>query len=62
MDQNKEKVLALVPAIRMLMSENSLKSGSFVVMDQLLESDPEKISVRLGRTLSIFSGETEKVL
>jgi len=62
MDQKKTTILALVPAIRMIMSENSLKSGSFVPLDQLSESDPEKITVRLGRTISVFKGEAEKLL
>jgi len=62
MDQRKETVLALVPAIRMIMSEHSLMSGSFVRLDQLNESDPEKISLRLGCSISVFSGEAEKVL
>lgn len=62
MDQKKEAILALVPAIRMIMSEHALKSGSFVKLDQLNESDPEKITVRLGRTISVFRGEAEKVL
>lgn len=62
MDQKKEIILALVPAIRMIMSAHSLKSGSFVLLDQLNETDPEKITVRLGRTISVFRGEPEKVL
>ena len=62
MDQKKEAVLALVPAIRMIMSEHDLKSGSFVRLDQLNESDPEKITIRLGRTISVFRGEPQKVL
>lgn len=62
MDQKKEAILALVPAIRMIMSEHALKSGSFVRLDQLNESDPEKITVRLGRTISVFRGEPEKLL
>lgn len=62
MDQKKEAILALVPAIRMIMSEHALKSGSFVSLDQLNESDPEKITARLGRTISVFRGEAEKVL
>jgi sorbitol-6-phosphate 2-dehydrogenase len=62
MDQRKETVLALVPAIRMIMSEHSPMSGSFVRLDQLNESDPEKITIRLGRTISVFRGEAEKVL
>jgi sorbitol-6-phosphate 2-dehydrogenase len=62
MDQKRETILKLVPAIRMIMSEHSLKSGSFVRLDQLIETDPEKITVRLGRTLSVFRGEPEQVL
>ncbi len=62
MDQKKETILALVPAIRMIMSAHSLKSGSFVLLDQLNETDPEQITVRLGRTISVFRGEPEKVL
>ncbi|MCD4711527.1 MAG: SDR family NAD(P)-dependent oxidoreductase, partial [Bacteroidales bacterium] len=62
MDQKKEIILALVPAIRMIMSAHSLKSGSFVLLDQLNETDPEKITVRLGRTISVFRGEPEMVL
>jgi len=62
MESHKERILELVPAIRMIMSSNSLKSGSFVPLDQLNESDPEKISVRLGRSVSKFRGETEALL
>jgi len=62
MDQKRETILKLVPAIRMIMSEHALKSGSFVLLDQLIETDPEKIAVRLGRTISIFRGEPEQVL
>ncbi|MDF1575396.1 MAG: SDR family NAD(P)-dependent oxidoreductase [Bacteroidales bacterium] len=62
MEQKKESVLALVPAIRMILSENALKSGSFVLLDQLTERDPEKITIRLGRTISVFRGEPEELL
>jgi sorbitol-6-phosphate 2-dehydrogenase len=62
MDQKMENILKLVPAIRMIMSEHSLKSGSFVPMDQLNESDPAKITIRLGQTISVFRGEPEQVL
>lgn len=62
MDQKKEAILSLVPAIRMIMSEHSLKSGSFVPADELNESDPEKITLRLGRTISVFRGAAEEVL
>jgi len=62
MDQKKEFILALVPAIRMIMSEHALKSGSFIRLDQLNETDPEKITLRLGRTISVFRGEPEELL
>lgn len=62
MDQKKGAILSLVPAIRMIMSAHSLKSGSFVLLDQLNETDPEKITARLGRTISVFRGETQQVL
>ena len=54
--------MKLIPAIRMILSENSLKSGSFVPLDQLSESDPGKITIRLGRTISVFRGEAREVL
>ena len=62
MDQNGKTVLKLVPAIRMIMSEHALKSGSFVPLDRLIEKDPENITVRLGRTISVFKGDPEEVL
>ena len=58
----KQQILQLVPAIRMILTTNTLKSGSFVPLDQLLESDPEKITLRLGRSISMFSGEADKIL
>lgn len=62
MDQKAKTILELVPAIRMIMSEHAMKSGSFVPLDQLNETDPEKITVRVGRTISVFSGEPEEIL
>jgi len=62
MESHKERILELVPAIRMIMSYNGLKSGSFVPIDQLNETDPEKISVRLGCSLSVFKGDAESLL
>ena len=62
MDQKAKTILELVPAIRMILSENALKSGSFVELDQLIETDPEKITVRLGRTISVFRGDPEEIL
>jgi len=44
------------------MSAQSLKSGSFVPLDRLAETDPEKISVRLGRSVSVFRGEPDSIL
>ena len=62
MEAREQSILQLVPAIRMIMSGNSLKCGSFVPLDQLLETDPEKITVRLGRSISIFKGDPAQVL
>ena len=62
MSSQEEKILKIVPAIRMIMSQNSLKSGSFVPLDQLIDTDPESISVRLGRSISVFKGDVAKVI
>jgi len=62
MDQKGKTITELVPAIRMIMSEHALKSGSFVPLEQLNETDPEKITVRLGRTISVFRGRPQEVL
>ncbi len=62
MNPQKETILKLVPAIRMILSGQSLKSGSFVPLDQLRESDPEEITRRLGRDISIFRGEPEEII
>jgi len=48
MESHQERILELVPAIRMILSSKSLKSGNFVPMDQMGEMDPQKISTRLG--------------
>jgi len=62
MDPQKETILQLIPAIRMIMSSLSMKSGSFVPLDQLVETDPEQITERLGRSISVFKGEMDQVL
>jgi sorbitol-6-phosphate 2-dehydrogenase len=62
MEPNKSKILATVPAIRMILSGHSLKSGSFVPMEFLNEEDPDRISARLGREITILEGETEDIL
>lgn len=62
MEQKQQQILDLIPAIRMIISSNSLKSGSFVPLDRLSETDPEKITVRLGRSISVFRGEPKQIL
>jgi sorbitol-6-phosphate 2-dehydrogenase len=62
MDPQKEKIVRLVPAIRMITSSLNLKSGSFVPLDQLRETDPEQITARLGRSISVFKGAEDEIL
>jgi NAD(P)-dependent dehydrogenase (short-subunit alcohol dehydrogenase family) len=62
MSSGRDKIMELVPAIRLIMSAKALKSGSFVPVDQLAESDPEKISVKLGRSISLFKGEVAEII
>jgi sorbitol-6-phosphate 2-dehydrogenase len=62
MDPQKKMILELVPAIRMILSERSLKTGSLVVPEQLIENDPEKIARRLGRSLPVYTGEAGEIL
>lgn len=60
--EKKQEILSLVPALRMIASSKSLKSGSFVPLDQLIENDPEKITVRMGRSVTVLKGEPEEIL
>ena len=62
MEAKQQQILEIIPAIRMILSSNSLKSGSFVPLDNLNETDPEKITVRLGRSISVFAGESQEIL
>ncbi len=62
MSTQEDKILEIVPAIRMIMSGSTLKSGSFVPVDQLIVDDPEEMSVRLGRSVTVFKGETAAIL
>ncbi|TFH23020.1 MAG: SDR family NAD(P)-dependent oxidoreductase, partial [Bacteroidia bacterium] len=62
MEEKKKQILELIPGIRMIISTHSLKSGSFVPLDQLNETDPEKITIRLGRSISVFKGDPEQIL
>jgi sorbitol-6-phosphate 2-dehydrogenase len=60
--EKKQEILSLIPALRMIASSKFLKSGSFVPLDQLNESDPEKITVRLGRSVSVLRGDADEIL
>ena len=62
MEAKEKSIIQLVPALRILMSDLVLKSGSFIPQDQLLETDPEQISLLLGRSISVFKGDVEQVL
>jgi sorbitol-6-phosphate 2-dehydrogenase len=62
MNKKREQILTLVPAIRMIMSSGALKSGSFVPAEQLTETDPERLSMRLGRSVPVFRGDPEHIL
>lgn len=62
MDSNKQKILDLVPALRMIMSGETAKTGSFVPLDHLTETDPGQLSTRLGGPVSVFGGETKEVI
>jgi len=60
--EKQQQIMDVVPAIRMIISKNALKSGSFVPLYQLNETDPEQITVRLGRSVSVFKGDTKTIL
>lgn len=62
MAPERTKIMQLVPALRGILSDQALKSGSFVPVDQLIETDTEKISVRLGRKISLLGGKVDDVL
>ena len=63
MEPQKETIMKLVPAIRMICSgTQTVKSGSFVPLDQLIETDPERISGRLGRSVTTLEGPGDKYL
>ncbi len=60
--REKERILRLVPAIRILLSSRALKSGRFLPLERLTEQDPEKIALRLGQGIPVFSGSDEEIL
>ncbi len=62
MNQNQELIRKLIPAIRMIRSSSALKSGVFIPADQIIETDPEKISVNLGQSVSVFAGGVDEIL
>jgi sorbitol-6-phosphate 2-dehydrogenase len=62
MEPDRESILKLIPAIRMIMSRNAIKTGSFVSLDQMLETDPEKVSARMGRTIPLVRGDPDQML
>lgn len=62
MNLTRENILKLVPAIRMIMSSDTLKSGSFISLDKLMDPDPKQVSKKLERSISVFNGEFSKVL
>jgi len=62
MEEKQQQILEIIPAIRMILSSSSLKSGSFVPLNQLIETDPEKITVRLGKSISVFGGDAQGIL
>lgn len=61
-DQQVKNILELVPAIRMITSYHALKSGSFLPLDQMAESDPGRITMKLGRDIMVLEGQPEKML
>ena len=62
MEPEQTSILKLIPAIRMIMSARSLKSGSFVLSEELTETDPEKISVKLGCPVSVLIGDPDRMI
>ncbi|MGW8314063.1 MAG: SDR family NAD(P)-dependent oxidoreductase [Bacteroidales bacterium] len=62
MDSNKQKIISLVPALRMILSGETAKTGSFVPLARLIETDPEKLSTRLNSPVPVFGGEAEEVI
>jgi sorbitol-6-phosphate 2-dehydrogenase len=63
MYRNRELVIQILPALRMIMSEQTLKIAILVPLDKLQVADPEELSVRLGReVISFGSGTPEEIL
>ena len=62
MESNKQKILNLVPALRMVLSGEHVKTGSFVPLDQLTESDPERLGDILGCPVPVIGGTPEEAI
>ncbi len=62
MEPHQATVVNLIPALRMILSGASLKCGTLLLMDQLLESDPEQLSRRLGKHILVAGGTEEEVI
>ena len=63
MSASKEQILELVPAIRMILSGSTVKSGSFVPLDQLMVAEQDQLQSRLGRQVCVIKGSTlEEIL
>jgi sorbitol-6-phosphate 2-dehydrogenase len=62
MEQINERILKLVPALRMILSADALKSGSFVPLDQLAEAESARLTSRLGKKVAVFGGTDEEIL
>jgi sorbitol-6-phosphate 2-dehydrogenase len=62
MKERKEKILNLVPALRAILSAGILKSGSFVPLEQLIDTKPDHLAARLGRQVIVAGGTLEEVI
>lgn len=59
---HQETILGLIPAIRMMLSGNALKVGKFIPLEDLFDKRPEELSLRLGRSISVFPEKGEALL
>lgn len=58
----KQKILELVPAIRMIMSGNGLRSASFLPLDQIEGKEIELISSNKKPGVALLQGTNEEIL
>lgn len=63
MNSSKEQILKLIPALRMILSGGgSIKSGSFVPLEQLMDREPDQLQSRLGRQVWVVEGSEKEIL